>query len=540
MPVDDLRAARERQVRDSRTTRGQADSRLARAAPARARSRWRRRRAALAASAAGALSAVACAAPAPAPRPTQPVTLTIGVPQSRQVDPSHGIAFLAETIAFERLTANDAAGRTQPRLLEGWSVSADGLRWRLRVRAGVAFQDGAPLTAADVARTFEAAMADEAARGASVCLPYVASVAASGDYDVEVRLARRCAYLLDDLDRAVSRPAADGRTRIGTGAFSIVSSTPDEVVMEANRTHYLEAPAIDRVVIRPYDALRTAFADMMRGRVDFLWEVAPDAAEFLGDQRSVTVRAFPGYYAYAVTMNSARPALRAAAVRRALDAAVNREALVQQGLRGRGVPADGPVWPRYWARDRAAPPPAADAAEAAARLRAAGPIAFTCLVPANFAILERMALLVQQQLAAFGVKMRLESAPPGAFNRRLLSGDFDAAMLSVLGGPSATVYHRFWHSPGAARRWNYWNYRDARVDAALEAALEAPDDEAFRKAIGAFQGAWRDNPAAIFLAWNQTVQAVSRRFTLPPGSETRDAIHVLHGWQPEPPAGRTP
>ncbi len=46
--------------------------------------------------------------------------------------------------------------------------------------------------------------------------------------------------------------------------------------------------------------------------------------------------------------------------------------------------------------------------------------------------------------------MRLESLPPDAFNRRIVSGDFDAVLLSILGGPSATVFHRFWHSPGEA------------------------------------------------------------------------------------------
>jgi hypothetical protein len=50
------------------------------------------------------------------------------------------------------------------------------------------------------------------------------------------------------------------------------------------------------------------------------------------------------------------------------------------------------------------------------------------------------------------VRVRLESLPPDAFNRRIFSGDFDAAILSFLGGPSATVYHRFWHSPGDSPR----------------------------------------------------------------------------------------
>jgi len=386
-------------------------------------------------------------------------------------------------------------------------------------------------------------MANPAARATSICLSAVASVAAPSDRVVLVNLSRRCSYLLDDLDRAVSRTAPDGKTRVGTGAFSITSSSPDEIVLEANRNYYLGAPAIDRVVVRPFDALRTAWAEMMRGRVDFLWEVGPDTAEFLSDQSAVEVHSYLSYYAYALMLNSARPTFRNPAVRRALNIAVDRATLVQQGLKGRGVAADGPVWPRYWARDPRAPVLPFDPAGASALLREAraGSVEFTCLVPANFSILERMALLVQQQLGRINVRMHLESLPPDAFNRRILSGDFDAVVLSVIGGPSAAMFHRFWHSPAAgAPRWNFWGYRNIRVDAALDAALEAHDDQRFGEAIRRFEAAVRDDPPAIFLAWNRTVQAVSRRFSIPAEPGGRDAIYALNRWLPRRPGGAAP
>jgi len=540
--VDDLRAAGEQQVAETRTPWGQADSRLAHAAPGRGSTHSRLLPLALGLGIVGALSAVACTGTAPPAPPRGPVTLTIGVPQSRQIDPSHGAPLLADSIAFERLTSNDADGRTQPRLLEGWTVSRDGLTWRLLVRPGVRFQDGTPLTADDVKRTFDAAAANPVVRGTSVCLGSIAGVVASSDREVLVTLTERCSYLLDDLDRTVTRLAPDGKSRLGTGPFSIVSATADEITLEANRHYYLGAPLIDRVAVRPYDALRTAWADMMRGRVDFLWEVGPDTAEFLRDQSSLDVRSFLGHYAYAVMLNSRRPMFKAPAVRRALNLAIDRAALVQQGLKGRGVAADGPVWPRYWARDRNAPATPYSPDEAAAMLRASQiqPIEFTCLVPANFSILERMALLVQRQLSDINVRVRLESLPPDSFNRRIFSGDFDAVILSFLGGPSATVYHRFWHSPAGSPRWNFWGYRNALVDASLDAALAASDEAQFSDAIHRFEAAVHDDPPSIFLAWNETVQAVSRRFSVPAGNDGRDAIYVLSRWLPRQPGGGTP
>jgi hypothetical protein len=54
-----------------------------------------------------------------------------------------------------------------------------------------------------------------------------------------------------------------------------------------------------------------------------------------------------------------------------------------------------------------------------------------------------------------------------------------------------------------------------------------------------FETALREDPPAIFLAWNQTVQASSRRFVLPPENAGRDAIYTLNQWllrQPGSPA----
>ena len=537
--MDDRRAAGERQVGVDRTDKELADSRLPGRARARAAIRVWRSGLTPRLAVAGALSAFACTGPASGPAdpaaPAAPLTLTIGVPQSRQLDPNRGAPLIADFLAFERLTTNDSEGRTRPRLLQGWQTTDDGLTWVLRVRPDARFQDGTPLTAADVKRTLDEAIANQQPWRVSVCLPYVSSVTTRGERDVVVALSRRCSYLLDDFDNPIGRKAADGR-RVGTGAFAITSSSPDAIVLDANRNYHGGPPAIGRVVIKPFDALRTAWAEMMRGEVDFLWEVGPDTAEFLSDRATVAVRSYLSHYAYAVMLNSARPAFRQPAVRRALNMAVDREALVGQGLRSRGAPADGPVWPRYWARDLTAKPIAFDPSAAGALMRStgAGALEFTCLVPANFSILERVALVVQRQFGDIGVRMRLESLAPDAFNRRIVSGEFDAALISVLGGPSATVFHRLWHSPGAKPGWNFWGYRNAAVDAALDAAVDARAGAAgeaeFSAAIARFEAAVREDPPAVFLAWNQTVQAVSRRFTLPRDSEGRDAIYVVNQW----------
>lgn len=502
-----------------------------------------------------ALSALACrGATPPIPSPS-PATIVIGVPKSRQLDLSPGILSLAYTLDQERLTGSDASGRTAPRLLADWSETDNGLTYHLVLRAQSRYHDGTPVVAADVKRQIDERRKEAAGEMLAVCVPDIKDTSVVGDREVVVRLRRRCAFLLDDLDMTIARPALKDRPEIGTGPFTIASASNDEVVLEANRFYALGTPAIGKVIIRAYDTLRTAWAEMMRGRVDFLWEVGPDTAEFLRDQSSVQVRSYPSYYAYTIVMNSARPLFHDPAVRRALNFGVDRAELLQQALKGQGLAGNDTIWPSFWARDSTIPPWRYDPTLSARLLEAAqrgrghrtkpakagGPILeFTCLVPANSMIYERLALLVQRQLRQANVEMEIEALPLDVYNRRIGTGEFDAVLTSLVGGPSRAIHYRFWHSPGVSKRLNFWGYRDAAVDRALEQMRDAPDDNGTRAAMRALSLAFRENPPAIVLAWGNTVQAVSRRFELPDSAMGRDALHGLSRWKVRKPGSALP
>jgi peptide/nickel transport system substrate-binding protein len=501
--------------------------------------------------AASALLFLACSgAPAPA-TPRAPVTLTVGRPLVSQIDPGRSLRTVADFVANERLTASDAHGRARPLLLDHWNISADGLTWRLTLRDGLRFHDGSAVTTADIVRTIDEDR--RATPGTTACLDDITGVSAVGDRDVEVRLKRRCFYLLDDLLQEVTRKSGPGKSTVGTGPFSIVSTSADEVVLAANPNYHQGPPGADRVVLRSYDSLRTAWAEMMRGRLDLLAEVGPDSADFLADQSSIDLRTFVSVYANMMLLNSARPIFRAPGVKRGLNLAVDRVALVQQGQKGHGVPATVPTWPNHWASGEAGRGFKYDPERAAALLVAERPpnvrrvavpgeplVEFTCLVPAKFAIIERLALLVQRQLAEVDVRMRIESLQPDALYRRMVLGDFDALLLPFLSGPYAWVPFRTWHSPGASKRWNYWGYRNAAMDASLDAMRDARDDAEFTRALRQFELAFENDPPAVLLTWNETVQAVSHRFIVPADADGRDAMHFISRWSLRQPGQEQP
>jgi ABC-type transport system substrate-binding protein len=151
---------------------------------------------------------------------------------------------------------------------------------------------------------------------------------------------------------------------------------------------------------------------------------------------------------------------------------------------------------------------------------------FTCLIPANTAPFEEIAVLVQRQLHEVGVHMRLESVDPRALERRITDNAWDAVLVPQQTGKTLARLYSLYHS---AERFNYFGYSGA--DELLDALRHAATRDALALATAAFQQRLYDDPPAIFLAERYKVRAVSRRFEIPPVLPGRDVIFSLWQWK---------
>ena len=79
---------------------------------------------------------------------------------------------------------------------------------------------------------------------------------------------------------------------IAAGPYQTTASSSNELVMESFRKYYKGASQIDRIVWKAYPTVRTAWAAMMRGEIDFLMELPRDAVEFIEPETSVQVFPF--------------------------------------------------------------------------------------------------------------------------------------------------------------------------------------------------------------------------------------------------------
>lgn len=455
-----------------------------------------------------------------------PSILRIGFGLTTGANAEAGIRQTVLNLALEGLLSRETDGRPQARLAESWTTSPDGLRVRVQLRPDVFFHDGTPVTAASIREVLLAELPGYLGPD----FADVKDVLVVSDREIELILNRRSTFAVEGLHVPIEAPGGEG---IGTGPFYRVESADGAAAeMRANERYYQGAPLIDRILIESYSSVRSAWADMLRGEVDMLYEVGVDAVDLLRPSRDVQIFSAPRPYALVAVLNVQRPALRDAAVRRALNAAIDRETLVREALQGYGTPAGSPLWPLHWAHDPLAP-----------RFSYA-PRALTSSAPQlTFSLLyteqshERTALVIQQQLARVGVTVRLEVAPLDQALGRVGQGDFDAFLADAALGPTMIRPYWFWNTGGP---FNWGGFSSPAIDAAFDQIRAAADDTAYRAGVSALQYAVVDDPPAIFLVWGERARAVSTRFEVV-AEPNRDIFPMtLRLWRPRADTGTDP
>ena len=467
--------------------------------------------------------------------------LTIGVPEGSVVSAEIGVRELVNVFTLEGLTQVDVDGRALPRLAEKWTWEQDGSRLRIHLRPGVTFHDATPLVPELAVNMVREAVARPANRALYPSLNDIVDVRQDGNQQIVIDLSRPSALLAEDLLFPLAIRSAS--ETIGTGPYRVARRDAGQVVLEGFDQYYLGAPNIRQVVLTPFDTIRTAWTSLLRGEVDMITDVPGEAVEFV-QSNEVEVLSFARRYQFLVAFNSRRPPLRSPTVRRALNLAVNREALIADVLQGHGVPAAGPFWPRHWAYDASVVSSSFDRTFATTLLAGAGlesgaasaiseipgaRIRFTCLIPAEFSVLERIALHLQRQLYEVGVDMQFEVVPIEEYDLRIRTGRFDAVLIDLISGPTLSRPYVFW---GSARRFegiNEFGYENAEAERLFGLLRASTNEAAIRSTVSRLQRVFIEDPPALFLAWNERARAVTRRFRVveEPG---QDPLHTIWQW----------
>jgi len=282
------------------------------------------------------------------------------------------VTFAVLSNVYEALTALSPALRVEPALAESWH-SLDDRTWRFRLRRGVVFHDGSPLTAADVVFSLQRARSLPASEFKSY-LAVMESARAVAPDEVEIVTQRPNAVLLSRLAFVLIVPHDSPvpiSEPVGTGPYRLVGSGAGlPLHLAAFDRHWSGSPrerAVELDVIKDPDRTQA----LLDGRTDLLLEVAPGQVEAIRGA-GLRVVSSPGPAVDVLQMRTDALPFRDVRVRRAVSLALDRQALVDRVLLGHGAPAGQLVSRNVFGFDPALAPPPRDVSAARRLLAEAG------------------------------------------------------------------------------------------------------------------------------------------------------------------------
>lgn len=287
---------------------------------------------------------------------------------------------------FSRLVSQADDGTILPDLAERWAQSADGLSYTFHLRAGVRFHDGTPLTVEDVRATF--ARITESAN--SELAQHIAGVEVGPDRSVVVHLKTPWAGFIPALGwyGASILPAhLYGGTRwagnpanmkpIGSGPFRFKSWEPGRrIVLEKNASFFGQGPYVDQLDYVIATTQTEAVQLLIAGSVDMVIGRPPAGMmRQLAHSPGLHVSLSPSDGRTYLAFNMRRAPFNDLRLRRAVNLAVDRRAIVDKALSGLGTPAVGFYTPAVtWAYNGNARVPPHDVAAARRLVAEAGPV----------------------------------------------------------------------------------------------------------------------------------------------------------------------
>jgi peptide/nickel transport system substrate-binding protein len=268
---------------------------------------------------------------------------------------------------YSGLVTQDANMKVVPDLAVSWRT-IDATHWEFRLRPGVTFQDGTPLTAADVVFTYQRARTVPNSPGSFLqYLKHVTRTEAIDPLTVRVETDGPDPILLNELQNVwiVSRKIGtdattsdynSGKAAIGTGPYRLAEWVPgDHITLARFDNYYGPRPDWQRVSYRAItnDAARTAA--LLSGDVDLIASVPGTDLATVRANPALTVATMQSNRCFFWTIDVDRDVsplvtdtdgnpmsknpLKDVRVRRAMSEALDRDALVSRVMRGQGVPA---------------------------------------------------------------------------------------------------------------------------------------------------------------------------------------------------------
>jgi len=376
-------------------------------------------------------------------------------------------------VIYPSLTQTGKSGQPVPYLATSWSVSPDHLTWMFKLRPGLKWTDGVPVTAQDVAWTYNLVMTNQAAATgdgslvgnfASVSAPDAATFIIKTKQPQDNIPDASLAVVPEHIWRSDVKDIGTFKNMtfpvVGYGPWIATGYVPNQyATLTANQHYYQGTPRFKTLIIQYFTSSDAAVAALRNGELDSVDNLTPTQYEALKGAKDIALYPSESDNWNAIELNpgartksgqhfgNGNPALADPLVRDAIALAINRNVLADKVADGLAVPGGGflpPAFPQWWWTPPTEGGYGYDPARASQMLTAAGytmgpdgvrtdpkthqPLDIRLGIHSDNGYDALIAPYLAEWLQAIGIKLTVQAMSFTELNTELPKGDWDILM----------------------------------------------------------------------------------------------------------------
>lgn len=428
----------------------------------------------------------------------------------RSLDPTSSTAEqeinISEQITQKLIEFNTDSNGFVPVLAVSWKQK-DPTTLELKLRQGVKFTNGEDFDAESAANSIEVM---RKAPAYTAFTDAISGTKVVDKYTLDVLSAHPSGLILNALALgSFQYPLAYwkkvgtdgfGAHPVGTGPYELKSwQRGSEVTLEANPNYWGSKPKVNTLIFKVIPDPSAEVAAIQSGQAQFMFSIPIGSMSSLKNDKSVKIVSRPSDRTYLLSFSELTDTpLKDAAVRRALQYAIDVPSLIKNQLDGLGTPLNGQILPpNYVGYDSSIKATPYDPSKAKQLLSAAGYAnGFTITFKyssGHYPQDKELGQAISQQLAAVGVTTKQQALEAGTFLSQLTSLKLnDMFMAGYLTSPDAHfMYDQF--ITGAP----YVYYKNATVDELVEKEATTVDQKARVKILQQITKTFEQDPAFI-------------------------------------------
>jgi dipeptide transport system substrate-binding protein len=385
-----------------------------------------------------------------------------------------GTSFDVTEQIYDNLVQFEHGGtKVVPALAESWTISKDGLEYIFKLRKGVKWQSNKSFTpsrdfnADDVLFMFDrqwvendpyfkVTSSNHSYFGDMGMPKLLKSVDKVDEYTVKITLNAPEAPFLANLamqfagiqskEYAIAMlkagmPEKIDQDPLGTGPFQVVQYQKDALIrFKANPSYWAGKAKIDNLIFAITPDASVRWAKLQKGECQVMPYPNPADLDAMRKDSNVTVLEQPGLNIGYLAYNTTKKPFDDVRVRKAINMAIDKKAIISAVYLSTGVAATNPIPPGQWSYNKALKDDPFNPAEAKKMLAAAGyPNGFSTdlwAMPVQRPYnpnAKRIAELMQADLAKVGVTAEIKSFEWGEYRKRMQNGEHQMGMLGWTG-----------------------------------------------------------------------------------------------------------